>query len=144
MEFNAENPDLPQQMLEALQPLLNLVRSARTISPGKVGILNTLSAEGRASTARMSQAIGVSQQAISLAAKELEGLGLVERQRDDADRRKVWFRITAAGQHKLDGELQLGYSALKQALGSGLSAADLALIAAAIPALKKINPASAQ
>ena len=74
MEIDPEPADVPQQMLEALSPLLNLMRAARSISPGKLGILNTLATEDRASATRLRQVIGVSQQAISLTTKELESL----------------------------------------------------------------------
>ncbi|GAA3301732.1 MarR family winged helix-turn-helix transcriptional regulator [Glutamicibacter nicotianae] len=141
MEFEQEPSDLPEQMHEALSPLLSLIRTARSISPGKLGILHTLATEGRASAARMRQAIGVSQQAISLTTKELEGLGLIERHRDEADRRKLWFKLTDAGRQKLEHEIQLGQRALMQAIGENLSDEEISLIRAALPALKKINTA---
>ncbi|MFC9936097.1 MarR family transcriptional regulator [Glutamicibacter sp. NPDC127525] len=141
MEIDPQSADLPQQMFEALSPLLNLIRTARSISPGKLGILHALATEGRASATRMSQAIGVSQQAISLTTKELEGLGLIERHRDESDRRKLWFQLTEAGRQKLENEIQLGRTALMQAMDDNLSGEDLSLIRAAVPALKKINPA---
>ncbi|MFK0083059.1 MarR family winged helix-turn-helix transcriptional regulator [Glutamicibacter sp. NPDC090743] len=141
MEIDPEPADLPQQMHEVLSPLLSLIRTARSISPGKLGILHTLATEGRASAARMSQAIGVSQQAISLTTKELEGLGLIERHRDEADRRKLWFQLTDAGRQKLDQEILLGRTALLQAMGENLSDEDRSLIRSALPALKKINTA---
>jgi DNA-binding MarR family transcriptional regulator len=139
MELDLEREQLSRQMFETLAPLLNLIRTARSISPGKLGILQTLATEGRASAARMSQAIGVSQQAISLTTKELESLGLIERHRDETDRRKLWFHLTTAGQEKLDDEIQLGRTALRQAFGENLSNQDLKLIKAALPALQKIN-----
>lgn len=141
MEFEQESSDLPEQMYEALAPLLSLIRTARSISPGKLGILHTLATEGRASASRMRQAIGVSQQAISLTTKELEGLGLIERHRDEADRRKLWFKLTDAGRQKLEHEIQLGQRALMQAIGENLNDEEFSLIRAALPALKKINTA---
>lgn len=141
MELDSKQSDLPQQLYAAVSPLLRLLRSARSISPGKLGILHCLSGEGRASAARLSQAIGVSQQAISLTTKELEGLGFIERQRDEADRRKQWFHLTEAGQHKLEAEIQLGHLALAEAIGDRLDPQDMQLIQAALPALQKITAA---
>lgn len=141
MEIEHESAGLSEQMHEALSPLLSLIRTALSISPGKLGILHTLAIEGRASAARMRQAIGVSQQAILLTTKELEGLGLIERHRDEADRRKLWFQLTDAGRQKLEHEIQLGQAALMQAISENLSDDELSLIRAALPALKEINTA---
>ncbi len=110
--------------------------------PGKIGILRTLAAEDHVSATRLSQVIGVSQQAISLTTKELESLGLIERHKDDSDRRKLWFRLTKTGQQKLDSEVQQGREALKQAIGNKLSDKELKLIHDAIPALTKIKTAA--
>ncbi|WP_413455190.1 MarR family winged helix-turn-helix transcriptional regulator [Glutamicibacter sp. FR1] len=141
MEIEHESAGLSEQMHEALSPLLSLIRTARSMSPGKLGILHTLATEGRASAAGMRQDIGVSQQAILLTTKELEGLGLIERHRDEADRRKPWFQLTDAGRQKLEHEIQLGQAALTQAISENLSDEELSLIRAALPALKKINTA---
>ncbi|MBM7766661.1 MarR family winged helix-turn-helix transcriptional regulator [Glutamicibacter nicotianae] len=141
MEIEHESAGLSEQMHEALSPLLSLIRTALSMSPGKLGILHTLAIEGRASAARMRQDIGVSQQAILLTTKELEGLGLIERHRDEAVRRKLWFQLTDAGREKLEHEIQLGQRALTQAIGENLSDEELSLIRAALPALKKINTA---
>lgn len=142
MEISSEGTDLPQALFDALFPLLGLVHTARTLSPGKIGILRTLAAEDHVSATRLSQVIGVSQQAISLTTKELESLGLIERHKDDSDRRKLWFRLTKTGQQKLDSEVQQGREALKQAIGNKLSDKELKLIHDAIPALTKIKTAA--
>ncbi|MGP9529646.1 MarR family winged helix-turn-helix transcriptional regulator [Glutamicibacter sp. AOP5-A2-18] len=142
MEISSEGTDLPQALFDALFPLLGLVHAARTLSPGKIGILRTLAAEDHVSATRLSQVIGVSQQAISLTTKELESLGLIERHKDDSDRRKLWFRLTKTGQQKLDSEVQQGREALKQAIGNKLSDKELKLIHDAIPALTKIKTAA--
>jgi len=142
MQLPPEDSDLPQLLFDALSPLLGIVHSSRTISPGKIGILRTLAAEERAGATQLSQAIGVSQQAISLTTKELESLGLIERHKDEIDRRRLWFQLTDAGRQKLNSEVQLGRQALKEAIGSELSVEELKLIHDAIPALAKIRRAA--
>ncbi|MGQ3383243.1 MarR family winged helix-turn-helix transcriptional regulator [Glutamicibacter sp. TV12E] len=142
MQYSPENPDLPQLLFDALSPLLNLMHSARTISPGKIGILRTLAAEEHVSATQLSRAIGVSQQAISLSTKELESLGLIERRKDESDRRKLWFHLTEAGHRKLESEVEMGRQALKNAIGNELSAEELKLIHHALPALAKISKAA--
>ncbi len=144
MEISSEESNLPQALFDALFPLLGLVHAARTLSPGKIGILRTLAADEHVSATRLSQVIGVSQQAISLSTKELESLGLIERHKADVDRRKLWFRLTKAGQQKLDSEIQQGREALKKAIGNELNDKELKLIHDAIPALTKIKTAAAR
>ncbi len=141
MQSNSEDSDLPQLLFDALSPLLGIVHSARTISPGKVGVLRTLANEENVSATRLSQSIGVSQQAISLTTKELESLGLIERHKDETDRRKLWFRLTEAGRKKLEAEVALGRQALKDAIGHDLNSEELQLVRDAIPALRKIRKA---
>lgn len=142
MQISPEDSDLPQLLFDALSPLLEIVHSARTISPGKIGILRTLAAQEHVSATQLSQAIGVSQQAISLTTKEMESLGLIERHKDETDRRKLWFRLTSAGHQRLNLEIEQGRLALKNAIGDGLSEAELKLIHDAIPALAKIRKAA--
>ena len=142
MQFSPEHPDLPHLLFDALSPLLGIVHSARTLSPGKIGILRALAAEEHVSATQLSQSIGVSQQAISLSTKELESLGFIERRKDESDRRKLWFHLTEAGHRKLESEVKMGRRALKNAIGNELSEAELKLIHDALPALAKIRKAA--
>ena len=128
-----------QDLFNALVPLLQLMHQSRTMSTGKVGILRTLTAEGEASAHILSESLGVSQQGISLAAKELESLGYIERRRDEDDRRKVWFGITPAGVERFNEEVARGRAALLGAIESSLSTDDRNLLRAAIPALTKMS-----
>ncbi|WP_345471508.1 transcriptional regulator [Glutamicibacter ectropisis] len=141
MQYSSEDDDLPQLLFDAIFPMLGIVHSARTISPGKIGILRALAAEEHVSATQLSHAIGVSQQAISLSTKELESFGFIERHKDESDRRKLWFRLTEAGRQKLQAEIALGRQALKDAIGKELSSAELKLVRDAIPALAKIRKA---
>jgi len=142
MQYSSEGDDVPQLLFDAIFPLLGIVHSARTISPGKVGILRALAAEEHVSATQLRRAIGVSQQAISLTTKELESLGFIERHKDESDRRKLWFHLTEAGRQKLHTEIALGRQALKDAIGNELSDAELKLVHDAIPALAKIRKAT--
>src|SRR3546814_13778212 len=96
----------PRLLLEALRPLQRELNARRTLSIGKLGILRHLSVNGPATTGQLATRIRVSPQGISLATRELEELGLIERPPDDSDRRKVWVRITGPGRgrHEL-GEI---------------------------------------
>lgn len=133
-------PTLSRDLLAAIQPLLTQVRSRRTLSPGKLGILQHVLTEGRATTGELAAHIQVSPQAISLAAHELESLGLVERIPDTVDRRRIWIEATAVGRDRLDEELAQGHTWLARVIAERLSPAEVAVLEAAIPVLLAIGP----
>lgn len=131
--------DPTADLLEALLPILGRIHRERTLSPGKVGILRHLVRHGRAGTAELAAAVQVSPQAISLATRELVGLGLVERIPDDGDRRRSWIQATEAGRLALAEETQAGRAWLQVAVLEHLSAAERQTLVAAIPVLAKLT-----
>lgn len=138
-DSTGKDVQLAADLLDALLPLLGAIHASRTLSPGKVGILRTLREQPRATTTDLAHAIGVSQQAISLAAKELETAGFIERRKDGTDLRKVWFHLTSLGSDKLDSELRVGRAGLEQAIRETLTGVDRKAVQAAIPVLRKIS-----
>lgn len=142
----AADADPTADLLEALLPILGRIHRERTLSPGKVGILRHLVGHGRAGTAELAAAVQVSQQAISLATRELEALGLVERIPDDGDRRRSWIQATEAGRLALADETLAGRSWLQAAVLEHLSPAERQTLASAIPVLAKLTaePTSGQ
>src|SRR4051794_15873692 len=139
MAAHAADRELSADLLEVLVPLLGVVHSSRTLSPGKVGVLRLVSEQGRASAVELTKAIGVSQQAISLTAKELEAAGLLTRHKDEQDKRRTWFHLTAAGADRLAAEIQAGRAALQTRIDSALSGGDDAIVRAALPMLRRIG-----
>jgi DNA-binding MarR family transcriptional regulator len=130
---------LTRSLFEALHPLLRQLNAERTISPGKIGVLRHLAEQGKATTSELAVVVQVSPQAISLAVRELEGLGFVERAPDPGDRRRVWIAITPDGRHKLAQESSAGQGWLDRAVTERLSAEERQSLAAAIPALRKLG-----
>ena len=126
-------------LLAAVQPLLLQVRARRSLSPGKLGILRHLLAAGRATTSELAAQIQVSPQGISLAAHELEELGLIDRTPDAVDRRRIWISLTDAGRDRLAQERAAGDAWLSQVISERLTPDEVALVEAAIPALRKIT-----
>jgi DNA-binding MarR family transcriptional regulator len=130
---------LTHSLFEALHPLLRQLNAERTISPGKIGVLRHLSERGRATTTELATVVRVSPQAISLAVRELEGLGFVERATDAGDRRRTWIGITPAGRQKLALESSAGHGWLGKAVSERLTPAERKALAAAIPALRNLG-----
>ncbi|MET3721853.1 MULTISPECIES: MarR family transcriptional regulator [unclassified Arthrobacter] len=134
----ATDPVLTHSLFDALHPLLRKLNAERTISPGKVGVLRHLAEHGRATTSELATVVRVSPQAISLSARELEGLGYVVRVADPADRRRAWLELTEAGRQKLHLELSAGRGWLDRAIKERLTPAERKALAAAIPALRNL------
>ena len=135
-----DHTPLSRDLLAAVQPLLAQVRSRRTLSPGKLGILHHVLTVGRATTSELAAQIQVSPQAISLAAHELETLGLIDRIPDTVDRRRIWIEPTDAGRDRFAQELADGHAWLSHIIGERLTPAEVAALEAAIPVLRKIGP----
>jgi DNA-binding MarR family transcriptional regulator len=135
----ATDQALTHSLFEALHPLLRQLNAERTISPGKIGVLRHLAERGRATTSELAVVVRVSPQGISLAVRELLGLGLVERAPDAEDRRRVWIEITPAGRQKLALESSAGQGWLDRAVAERLSPDERTSLAAAIPALRKLG-----
>lgn len=136
---NNPNPVEVRDFLEVLYPLIQRIRSERTISPGKIGILHHLKGSGKATTSELAAAVHVSPQGISLGAKELEHLGFIKRIPDENDRRKIWFVLTETGTEKLAREVQAGEVWMKQAITEQLNDEERQILKAAIPVLRKIG-----
>lgn len=130
---------LTQSLFEALHPLLRQLNAERTISPGKIGVLRHLAEQGKSTTTELAAVVQVSPQAISLAVRELEGLGFVERAPDAEDRRRAWIEITPAGRQKLALESSAGVGWLDRAITQRLSAKERKSLAAAIPVIRKLG-----
>lgn len=126
-------------LLEALHPILRRIHVERTLSPGKVGILRHVTENGRASSADLATAVQVSQQAISLAVRELEALGLVERVPDEADRRRSWVHVTEAGRHTVARESRAGREWLYGVIRERLTPEERQTLSAAVPVLRKLT-----
>jgi DNA-binding MarR family transcriptional regulator len=136
---NTPDPMAVREFLEVLHPLLRRMRAERTLSPGKVGILHHLSLHERATSTELAAAVRVSPQAISLAARELEGMSFIERVPDADDRRKTWIVLAEAGRAKLEEEARAGEGWIGQAITEQLTDDERRILKAAIPVLKKIG-----
>lgn len=130
---------LTRSFLETLLPLLRRVSAERGLSPGKLGALRFLSEQGRATTSELAFAERVSPQGMSLAVRELEGLGYVTRVPDGADRRRVWIEITEKGLEKLAQEFSAGYGWLDRAITQQLTPQERSVLEAVVPVLRKLG-----
>lgn len=129
---------LANDLVDFLRPVAARVAAIRTLSSGKVNVLRHLARHERASGADLSEAIGVSAQAISLVTKELQELGYLDRRPDEHDRRRSWFVLTESGRERLVSEMAVSSGWLETVIGERLTSAECAEIAAVIPLLHRL------
>jgi DNA-binding MarR family transcriptional regulator len=129
---------LPDRLLETIRSLRRRLDAERTLSAGKLGILHHLTEVPRATAGELARRLRVSPQAISLAARELEALGLILRNQDDEDRRRVWFALAPSGRARYWEENSAALTWLSGALDERLTPAEVHALAAALPVLAKL------
>lgn len=135
----APETNLSREFLEALRPLLRRIRSERSLSPGKMGILYQLSVRGVASGAELAAAVRISPQAISLSTGELIELGWIQLAPTGEDRRRKNFELTDSGRTMLEQEIHAGEGWISSTVAQTLNQNEREVLAAAIPVLRKIG-----
>ncbi len=80
-------------------------------------LLRYVAREGRALPSAIARAIELKQATITVLVNKLERRGLVSRQRDTRDRRRVWVRLTDAGHKVLEQSPDLLQSRFEQGFG---------------------------
>lgn len=127
------------ELREALRPLYRQFSSQRTISLGKLGVLSRLIELTRATASMLAASEKISPQAVMIVVRELEERGLVARERDDEDRRRVWITITEAGRQLYAIERTSGQDWLEAAMNDRLTSEEKELLVSAIPLLLKMT-----
>lgn len=130
---------LAYDLREALRPLWRRLNAYTSLSPGKISILYHLEQDGPLAATDLAAAVRVSHQAIALAGKDLESLGLVDRAPDPADRRRTLLSLTDEGRARLAAERSSGQAWLRTAIREELDAAERATLAAALPLLRRLD-----
>jgi len=104
-----EYDELAELMFEAYGTLHDGTIGAETRGDGllchETRILCCLKRVGRMSPSKIADLLGLSRPQMSLLADGLARRRLIERKRDEADRRIVWIRITPAGEVALRGAI---------------------------------------
>lgn len=130
---------LAADLREVLRPLWRRFNSMRTLSPGKVGILSHLDRFGALAATELAARERISHQAVATAVRELEEPGLVSRDADPADRRRVLIALTDTGRDRLATERAAGTNWLADALTHELDATERTTLAAAVPLLLRLD-----
>ena len=110
----------------------------RDMSLTAASALSTLNRSGPQRLTDLAAIEGVSQPSMTVLVTGLERAGLAERRRSPDDGRVVLVALTPAGADYLRSRRQTG-TAVVADLISGLSAADAAALAAAVPAINRLT-----
>ena len=141
---DADTPDVAE-VAEALRLAVGLLsRRARQVhQDGELtwperSALSRLDRDGATTSGALAKLEQITPQSMGTTLAALEERGLVQRQADPTDGRRVVLSLTAAGletvQHRRSGRTEL----LAAALSEGFSAEELALLAAAAPLIERV------
>ena len=125
----------------AIGMLVRKMRQARL--PGELTLpetwaLSRLDRNGPATSSDLARQDRISPQSMGATLAVLEQRGLVERQRDPADGRRVVLSITAAGRQLVNDRRGARSEMIAVALRDGFTAADRDLLLAAAPLLERL------
>ena len=125
----------------AIGMLVRKMRQARL--PGELTLpetwaLSRLDRNGPATSSDLARQDRISPQSMGATLAVLEQRGLIERQRDPADGRRVVLSITAAGRQLVNDRRGARSEMIAVALRDGFSAADRDLLLTAAPLLERL------
>ena len=125
----------------AIGMLVRKMRQARL--PGELTLpetwaLSRLDRNGPATSSDLARQDRISPQSMGATLAVLEQRGLIERQRDPADGRRVVLSITAAGRQLVNDRRGARSEMIAVALRDGFTAADRDLLLAAAPLLERL------
>lgn len=100
------------------------------LTASQILLLQHVAQQGQALPSAIAKAIELKQATITVLLNKLENDGLVSRSRDTVDRRRVWVRLTDAGQKALERSPDLLQSRFEQGFGQLEDWEQLMIIAA--------------
>jgi DNA-binding MarR family transcriptional regulator len=128
-----------RELSETLRPLYRRFSAQRTMSLGKLAVLSRLVEQTRVTASMLAASEKISPQAVMIVVRVLEEHGLVVRERDNEDRRRVWISLTDAGRERYALESTSGQDWLEVAMNEKLTTEERDLLISAIPLLLKIT-----
>ncbi len=135
----------PEETAAALGSVLSLVyrRLRQPLSAGELTLpersaLSRIDRRGPTTAAELARIEQISPQAIGATLATLEARGLVEREPDPSDGRRIILSLTAAGRAAVAAKRVARDAILSQALSSNFSAAERARLLATAPLLERL------
>ena len=133
--------ELAGSLLASIRLFIAAVRTARPegeLSASEIAALLGIRRAVETTSGALARQAGISAQAMGATIAALEARGLVEREKDAEDGRRILLRLTAAGKDVMDARRDARATALARLLTENFSAAELATLSAAAPLLQKL------
>jgi len=133
--------ELAGSLLASIRLFIAAVRTARPegeLSASEIAALLGIRRAVETTSGALARQAGISAQAMGATIAALEARGLVEREKDAEDGRRILLRLTAAGKDVMDARRDARATALARLLTENFSAAELATLSAAAPLLQRL------
>jgi len=133
--------ELAASLLASIRLFIAALRKARPegeLSARDVSALLGIKRAGETTSGTLARLAGISAQAMGATIAGLEGRGLVAREKDAEDGRRILLRLTDAGLEVLDARRDARSGTIVRLLTENFSAAELATLDAAAPLLQRL------
>ncbi|MCL2516032.1 MAG: MarR family transcriptional regulator [Microbacteriaceae bacterium] len=137
----ADESALAAELLGSIRLFITAVRKAKPegeLSAAEISALLHIKRAGETTSAAVARLEGISPQAMGTTIAALEARGLIEREKDADDGRRILLRPTAAGFDVLDARRDARTAKFAARLASDFTAAERATLRAAAPLLERL------
>lgn len=141
MDEADQTEELAAELMASITVFVAAARTAKPaggLSAAEVSALLRIKRAGETTSAAVARLEGISPQATGTTIAALEARGLVEREKDADDGRRILLRATDAGLELLDARRDSRTHALARVLAEHFDDAELAAIATAAPLLERL------
>ena len=136
-----DTDELAGSLLESIRLFIVAARTARPqgeLSASEIAALLHIRRAVETTSGALARHAGISPQAMGATIAALESRGLVEREKDAGDGRRILLRLTDAGAEVMDARRDARAEAIARELGRRFDADELATLRAAAPLLGRL------
>lgn len=133
--------ELASSLLTSIRLFIAAARTARPdgeLSASEIAALGRIKRAGETTSGTLARLEGISAQAMGVTVAGLEARGLVEREKDAEDARRMLLRLTDAGADVMSARRDGRATQLARVLAEGFDAGELATLRAAAPLLQRL------
>ena len=133
-----DTPLVASELRVVIGQLIRRLRAEHSFPLAQGAVLGRLDREGAASVSELAAAERVRPQSMAQTVGDLEAEGFVRRRPDPVDRRRAIVELTPEGHARLDADRERREGWLARALADDLDAGEQALVAQAVPLLRRL------
>ncbi|GAA4176973.1 MarR family winged helix-turn-helix transcriptional regulator [Gryllotalpicola koreensis] len=136
-----DTEELAGSLLESIRLFIAAARTARPqgeLSASEIAALIHIRRAVETTSGALARLAGISPQAMGATIAALEARGLIEREKDTGDARRILLRLTDAGREVMDARRDARAAAIARELGRRFDAAEIETLRAAAPLLARL------